>query len=1375
MVSRLRAIFVMGLLLALVLSLASVGAVLPRAQAATDITVSITSASPTALRLNPGTCTPSGTMAHYTVVKIPFDYSGGTGQVDFSLNIESSATTTAMIYQGAFLPDNPGVNCYITGWNQPGGAAKNTTFGYSNAGVVGLPVTPWYLVLASDAPGDGVAAGVSITSSQGTVALEPVPAAPAPLSMTTQNLPDGTVGTAYSGTVAVTGGTPPYTFDMLAGPLPPGLSLNTSTGVISGTPTQAGTSGFGIQVADSAGATAASPIYSVVFAAPSVGIAPSTLPLMRAGTPYSVQITGRGGTAPYSFSSPGLPPGLTLTSAGLLEGTPTTPGPYNIDITATDSSTGQSAPFSSARYYSGTIGDAPSLTISLASLPAGTAYVDYQQALFASGGTAPYTYSLPSGTLPAGMTLSSDGVLSGTPTEAGTFPITVMAQDSSPTVQRTGAANYVLSIAPPAIVLTTPSLPDATAGVGYTSQLAASGGAAPHTFAVSIGSLPAGLQLSTGGMISGTPTAHGSSTFTVTATDTNGFTGAKEFTLRTVPVPLTILPATLPVPTAGAAYTGQLNAAGGIPAYTWSVSAGSLPTGLELNSATGALSGTPTAVGSYTFTATVNDAGDEPFQGMASQKYTVAVPSVPLELSGTLPQAHQGEAYTGALTGSGSTGPYTFALQPAATMPAGLSLDGDGLITGTPEAAATFDLLLTLNDAYGSSSNVTGHLTVAPSIGISPIALPDGIAGAAYEQQLSADGGTAPYTYAVTAGTLPGGVELSADGLLTGTPTVHGSSAFTVTASDADGFPGTTSYTLLVAPAPLVLGPVELPVPTAGTPYSAQLAAAGGVAPYAWSVPADKLPPGLSLDTASGLISGTPTAVGRYTFTVGVADSAVDAFHGTASQEYTLVVPAVPLELGGTLPQAHVGDAYTGALAGSGGTGPYIFALQSGATLPTGLSLDGNGLITGTPDEAGTFDLLLTVTDAYGSSSNVTGQLTVAPNIGIAPAAIPDATVAAAYEQQLSADGGTAPYTFAVTSGTLPDGMELSADGLLTGTPTVHGSSTFTVTASDADGFPGTTSYTLLVAPAPLVLGPVELPVPTAGTPYSAQLTPAGGVGPFSFAVTAGQLPTGLTLDGGTGVISGTPTAVGSVSFTLTTSDAGVGVFGPTGPTGPALFRAAGAAPAPDLFAAVEPVTASQSYTVDVQSAVLSFDGGLPGGQVGKAYSSQLEASGGTGPYTFSLAAGSELPRGLSLSSSGLLTGTPETDGSASFDVSVTDAQGSRATTSLNLVVAPAAPAPTETPTESPAPTETPTESPAPTETPTESPAPTQTPTETVTSSPTQTASSVPATTATTSPAAKAGLPRTGAVGTMWLLGLGGIAVLGGLVVLSVARRRANH
>jgi hypothetical protein len=175
-----------------------------------------------------------------------------------------------------------------------------------------------------------------------------------------------------------------------------------------------------------------------------------------------------------------------------------------------------------------------------------------------------------------------------------------------------------------------------------------------------------------------------------------------------------------------------------------------------------------------------------------------------------------------------------------------------------------------------------------------------------------------------------------------------------------------------------------------------------------------------------------------------------------------------------TLPNGAVGTAYNAAVTANGGLGPYTFAVTSGA-LATGLLLTGaTGAITGTPTTTGSFNFTITATDTssgcLGSRAyTVVIAAAACPVITLSPATLPPGAVGTAYSQTISAFGGTAPYTFAFVSGSLPTGLTLSANGALSGTPTTAGSFTFTVRASDAGGCFGSRVYTVVINGPPAV------------------------------------------------------------------------------------------------------------------------------------------------------------------------------------------------------------------------------------------------------------------------------------------------------------------
>ncbi|HJV67291.1 MAG TPA: putative Ig domain-containing protein [Geomonas sp.] len=268
--------------------------------------------------------------------------------------------------------------------------------------------------------------------------------------ITTASLPAAAIGVSYNQTLSASGGTPPLTWAVLNGSLPPGLSLSTG-GVISGTPTEAGSFTFTVIAVDPATKLDSTHTYAIVV------IAATALPATTAGTNYSYQFQAPGGGTPpftWKLATGSLPPGLTLSSTGLISGSATTAGDYLFSVTVSDSS---NPPNSLTHFYSIHVNAASgggttttTLSITTTSLPAATVNTVYRQKVSASGGTTPYNWSITSGNLPAGLTfrtISSAGVIAGTPTAAASPSLTFKVTDSSTTVQ-TANTTLTLTVSP---------------------------------------------------------------------------------------------------------------------------------------------------------------------------------------------------------------------------------------------------------------------------------------------------------------------------------------------------------------------------------------------------------------------------------------------------------------------------------------------------------------------------------------------------------------------------------------------------------------------------------------------------------------------------------------------------------------------------------------------------------------------------------------------------------------------------------------------------------------------------------------------------------------------------------------------------------------
>jgi uncharacterized protein YhjY with autotransporter beta-barrel domain len=525
------------------------------------------------------------------------------------------------------------------------------------------------------------------------------------------------------------------------------------------------------------------------------------------------------------------------------------------------------------------------ITLQPNSLPPATRNAAYSQIVTAVGGTAPYTFSISSGALPAGLSLDSAGNLTGTPTASGPATFQIQAIDNG---GNGGFRTYNFSVGTPGSLGINPAtLPDGFQNIAYNQLLTGTGGTGPYTFSVLSGSLPPGLSLASGGGITGTPSTGGSYTFTVGVVDSGGSTGSASFTINIGANILTVLPATLPNGTQNAAYSQTVTASGGTGPYTFAVTSGALPAGLSLDSA-GNLTGTPTGSGPSTFTVTATDSASN--TGSRSYTVNIGINSLTVTPAG-LPNGSISVPYSQTLGANGGAPPYSFAVTVGA-VPTGLSLSAGGVLSGTPTASGPFTFTVQASDPSFNTGTRSYTVTIsATALAIAPATLPSGTQGTAYNQTVSASGGTGPYTYAVIAGALPAGLAFdTATGIISGTPGAPGSSGFTIGATDSLGNVGNRPYTVNIGTNSLTVSPATLPAAQAGRPYSQTVIASGGTAPYTYSIIVGALPAGLTLNPANGLISGTPTSTGAAAFTV----QALDINGNTGSRAYAFTSRSNP-------------------------------------------------------------------------------------------------------------------------------------------------------------------------------------------------------------------------------------------------------------------------------------------------------------------------------------------------------------------------------------------------------------------------------------------------------------------------------------------------
>jgi uncharacterized protein YhjY with autotransporter beta-barrel domain len=942
-----------------------------------------------------------------------------------------------------------------------------------------------------------------------------------------------------------------------------------SSGVASYTPKigYRGTDTFYVKAANGSGES------SAVMVSVSVGNPTITATLSGSGATVNSALSGyavvpSGGKSPYSctlFTGP-LPGGVSLASNCSLTGTPTSSGTFGFVVTVIDSSVtgangGTSSPFVR-----------PGLALSIVIAPAAPTVTGISPTSGStSGGTAVIITGTNfsgatsvnfGGTAASGFTVNSATQITATApaNAAGTVDVTVTTAGGT---SSTGAADQFTYATPPAApVVIAPANGASTSSV--TPSYAGTAGT-NLTIRVYVDGSPVGTTTSNGAgnwtFTQPTALAQGSHTVLATATDGFGQTSSASPT-NTFSI---VLP---PVATSATVAAVSYNAGPTAISVTGYVT--NSPTSYAVSSATTANGGSVAinSSGLATYTAPTGFRGNDSFAFTAtnaagtSSPATITVPvgnpTLSISLSGS---AVRGTALSGVqIVTSGGRAPYSCAATLASgSLPAGTQLNADCTITGTPTASGTFNFTVNVTDSSlgtGPFTQTSGTLTLSaapPSVSLSPAggALPAATEQTAYSQTLTASGATAPYSYAVTAGSLPSGIVLTG-GTIAGTPTVSGTFAFTITATDSSSagsggpYMGSYSYSLYVsavaAPVAANRSGVVVAYGSTGTAIDLSTSITGLHSSIAVATAPAHGTVGISGDVVTYTPASGYFGADSFTYTA----TGVGGTSGAATVSLTVSSPTAPVAAN----VSSVAVAY-----GSTGTAIDLSASVTGvhtsiavATAPAhGTTSVAGDVVTYTPAAGyyGADSFTYTATGPGGTSSAATVSLTVANPA--APVAANVTGVAVAYGSTGTAidlSGSITGSHSSIAVATAPAHGSVSVAGaVVTYTPTAsyYGADSFTYTATGPGGTSGaaTVSVTVATPSAPVVADRASVAVPGSSPGMAIDLsTSITGV---HSSIAVATPPAHGTASVAGDVVTYTPTAgyYGADSFTYTATGAG--------------------------------------------------------------------------------------------------------------------------------------------------------------------------------------------------------------------------------------------
>ena len=909
----------------------------------------------------------------------------------------------------------------------------------------------------------------------------------------------------FTATPSVTGDS--ITFSLKVGSLPSGLQLDSATGVISGTPTQSVSNYRSVIMARNAlGDVTVSLTFNIGSAMTSF-FYPQSEYILPKDTPFSATPTYTGDSIAFSITSGSLPVGLTLDSeTGVISGTPTQ-SVSNRQVTIKAQNDLGSKTTTLTFTVLGAISSF-SYPQSIYSIAKGSSF-----SASPNGSGDSVTYSIQSGSLPTGLTLNANnGVISGTPTQSvASREVTIKAENDLGSQTATLTFNVLVPITSFSYPKSTHSI---AKGVSFTLTPSVTGESV--TYSVSSGSLPSGLTLNANtGVISGMPTQSVSNS-QVTVVAENAL-GSKSFSL-TFNVLVSISSFSYPQ----SEYTLTKNTFfSATPSITgdsiaFSITSGSLPVGLTLDSETGVISGTPTqSVSNRQVTIKAqNDLGSK----TTTLTFTVLGAISSFSYPQSIYSIAKGSSFSASPNGSGDS--VTYSIQ-SGSLPTGLTLNANnGVISGTPtQSVASREVTIKAENDLGSQ---TATLTFNVLVSISSFSYPQ----SAYSLTKGTSFSATPtitgesVTYSVSSGSLPSGLTLNANtGVISGKPTQSVSnSQVTIKAQNVLGSKTVTLSFSVITSITSFSYPKSTYSIAKGVSFSATPSITGDS--IAFSITSGSLPTGLTLNLSTGVISGKPTQ------SVSSRQVTIKAQNNIGSKTTTLTFSVFASITSFSYPKSTYsiakGVSFSASPNGSGDS--ITYSIQSG-TLPTGLTLNANsGVISGTPTQSvSSREVTIKAQNSLGSQ---TATLTFNVLVPISSFSYPKSTYVIAKGASFSATPSVSGeyVTYSVTSGPLPTGLTLNANnGVISGTPS---QSVFnrevTIKAQNTLGSKTVTLSFSVITSISSFSYPKSTYSIAKGVSFSA--SPNGSGDSITYSITSGSLPTGLSLNANSGVISGKPT-----------------------------------------------------------------------------------------------------------------------------------------------------------------------------------------------------------------------------------------------------------